>query len=137
MEQVFLNLLINSIHAIKPKGSGKIVISVRNYNKHLEVRFLDNGIGMDDDVKEKIFDPFFTTKGAWARDSIDISGTGLGLSIVHSIVKQHDGTITAKSKKDKGTTFIFSTHDDRLLTRVKRKIHLHDGKINEDTRGES
>ena len=45
--------------------------------------------------------------------------------------------IMRETNQDKGTTFIFSTHDDRLLTRVKRKIHLHDGKINEDTRGES
>lgn len=108
MEQVFLNMLINSIHAIKPKGKGKIVISVKDVYRNLEIRFSDNGIGMDKTTKDKIFDPFYTTKGAWAKDSLGISGTGLGLSIVHSIIKQHNGTITSKSTKNKGTTFIIN-----------------------------
>ncbi len=108
MEQVFLNLLINSMHAIKPKGKGKIVITVKDVYKNLEIRFSDNGIGMDKAAKDKIFDPFYTTKGAWAKDSLGISGTGLGLSIVHSIIKQHNGTITSKSTKNKGTTFIIN-----------------------------
>ncbi|MBN2040898.1 MAG: PAS domain S-box protein [Spirochaetes bacterium] len=106
MEQVFLNLLINSIHAVKPKGEGKIVIMTKESGNKIEVHFSDTGIGMDKDSKEKIFDPFYTTKGAWARDSHGVSGTGLGLSIVHSIIKQHNGSITAKSTKNRGTTFV-------------------------------
>jgi PAS domain S-box-containing protein len=106
MEQVFLNLLINAIHAVRPKGRGKIVITAADVNGEMEVRFSDNGIGMDKEVKTKVFDPFFTTKGAWAKDGLGISGTGLGLSISHSIIKQHNGTIIVKTQKNKGTTFI-------------------------------
>ncbi|MFH0976738.1 MAG: PAS domain S-box protein [Spirochaetota bacterium] len=106
MEQVFLNLLINSIHAIKPKGRGEILIATADVKGEMEIRFSDNGTGMDKETKAKVFDPFFTTKGAWAKDGMGISGTGLGLSIAHSIIKQHNGTITVKSQKNKGTTFI-------------------------------
>ncbi|MBN2402224.1 MAG: PAS domain S-box protein [Spirochaetes bacterium] len=121
MEQVFLNLLINSIHAIKPKSRGKIVITTADINGEVEIRFSDNGIGMDKEVKSKVFDPFFTTKGAWAKDGLGISGTGLGLPITHSIIKQHNGTITVKSQKNKGTTFIISLPID-ISSRVAEEI---------------
>ncbi len=112
MEQVFLNMLINAIHAIKPKGRGKILVAVVDVDDGLEIRFSDNGIGMDKETKTKVFDPFFTTKGAWAKDGLGISGTGLGLSITHSIIKQHNGTISVKSQKNKGTTFIITLPAD-------------------------
>ena len=62
----------------------------------LEIR--DNGIGMDEETQAHIFEPFFTSKDA-------NKGTGLGLSISHSIVHNHNGLITCKSKEKEGTTF--------------------------------
>ncbi|MCU0821889.1 MAG: ATP-binding protein, partial [Spirochaetes bacterium] len=108
MEQVFLNLLINSIHAIKPKGKGAIKISVKSSDNRIKVSFADTGIGMDEKTRLKIFDPFFSTKGAWANDGLGIPGTGLGLSVSHAIIKKHNGTIHVKSTKGRGTTFIIT-----------------------------
>ncbi len=108
MEQVFLNLLINAIHAIKPRGKGTIKITVKDAENRVRISFSDTGIGMDESTRLKIFDPFFSTKGAWANDGLGIPGTGLGLSVSHAIIKKHNGTIHVKSTKGKGTSFIIT-----------------------------
>ncbi|MBN2402230.1 MAG: response regulator [Spirochaetes bacterium] len=105
MEQAILNLLINSMHAIKPKGKGKISITVRDLENSIEIIFQDTGIGMSQETQEKIFDPFFTTKGAYSKDEHDISGTGLGLSVTNAIINQHHGSISVGSEVNIGTTF--------------------------------
>ncbi|MFH0974976.1 MAG: response regulator [Spirochaetota bacterium] len=105
MEQVFLNLLINSMHAIKPKVKGKITISVCDRDNFVEIIFKDTGIGMDPETQARVFEPFFTTKGAYAKDEQEISGTGLGLSVTNAIIKQHHGFISVESEENKGTTF--------------------------------
>jgi PAS domain S-box-containing protein len=107
MQQVFLNLLINAIHAIKHKGGeNTIIITALDKDRQLEIRFSDTGCGMSRETMNKIFDPFFSTKGAWAKDNLGITGTGLGLSVTHAIIKQHNGTISVESEEGKGTTFI-------------------------------
>lgn len=106
LEQVFLNLLINSIHAIKPRGKGTIRISVKDTPNSIRIVFSDDGIGMDEETRLKIFDPFFSTKGAWSNDGLGIPGTGLGLSVSHTLIKKHKGSIEVKSTRDKGTSFI-------------------------------
>ena len=96
IEEVFLNILSNSIEAIPDKG--EIKITTQRDKKNLIVEISDNGIGMSDDIKEKIFDPFFTTKDVG-------EGTGLGLSISYKIIKSHGGEIEVESNSGKGTTF--------------------------------
>jgi signal transduction histidine kinase len=95
--QVFLNLLTNSIQAIKP-NEGKIIITAgtKSDSQEIEVIIEDSGIGMSEDILAKIFDPFYTTK--------DVGfGTGLGLSIVYNIIKEHQGSIYFTSKPSQGT----------------------------------
>lgn len=98
IHQVLWNLLINSLEAM-PEG-GRIKIMVRKTNVFLrdavEIVISDTGTGVPVHALDKIFEPFYTTK---------TEGTGLGLSVVQRIIDDHGGTIDARSKKDKGTTF--------------------------------
>ncbi|KKO21087.1 MAG: PAS domain S-box protein [Candidatus Brocadia sp.] len=98
IHQVLWNLLINSLEAM-PAG-GQIRVMARKANVFLrdavEIVISDTGIGIPVHELDKIFEPFYTTK---------TEGTGLGLSVVQRIIDDHGGTIYAKSKKDKGTTF--------------------------------
>ena len=95
LREVFVNLIVNAVDAM-PKG-GSLAISCRRDNARLQLKFIDDGMGMPEDVRQKIFEPFFSTKGA--------HGTGLGLSVSYSIIERHEGTISVSSEQDKGTTF--------------------------------
>jgi two-component system NtrC family sensor kinase len=100
INQVFLNLLINALHAIQDKGEGIGEIVVRtwsdDYNAFVSVS--DNGCGIAPENMTKICNAFFTTKEVGR-------GTGLGLSISTGIVRKHGGEITAKSELGVGSTF--------------------------------
>jgi signal transduction histidine kinase len=96
LQQVFLNLLINSRDAM-PKG-GVIAVSTEVQEGFVVTRFSDTGVGVEQENLEKIFSPFFTTKGAG-------KGTGLGLAICNKIVGQHGGTISVESQVNQGTVF--------------------------------
>ena len=104
--QVILNMIINSAHAIAEKSGegserkGSIGVSTRRDGDFVEIRISDDGSGIREEIRSKIFDPFFTTKDVG-------KGTGQGLAISHSvIVKKHGGTIDFESKLGEGTTFI-------------------------------
>ncbi len=103
INQVFMNILNNSIHALAEKKDGKQenIIAIKTYseNNNAIIRIKDNGCGIPDKIKDKIFDPFFSTKAVG-------SGTGLGLSIVYNIIKSHNGAIIVESGQGKGTEFI-------------------------------
>lgn len=84
--QVFLNLIMNAIQAVSGKGTVILQTNILAAQNQVEIKVIDDGPGIPDDYRKCIFDPFFTTKDR---------GTGLGLSICHSIVEQHNGSITA------------------------------------------
>ncbi len=96
MQQVFLNIMLNSIDAMT--NGGDLSITAKENGSFVEVTISDTGSGIEESAVSKIFDPFFTTKPMG-------KGTGLGLSICYGIIKEHHGTITVKSKKREGTTF--------------------------------
>lgn len=94
IEQVFLNIINNSVDAILETGrAGKLKIRVFCENGHVCTQFSDDGPGMKD--PKRIFDPFYTTKSVG-------KGTGLGLSICYGIVKEHAGDITAHNGAEGG-----------------------------------
>ncbi len=99
LEQVFINLITNSIQAIPEEKPGIIDISViTNSASDIDVTIKDNGAGIPAGVLANIYDPFFTTKSS-------SGGTGLGLSICQAIISQHGGKITCESRPDEGTSF--------------------------------
>jgi PAS domain S-box-containing protein len=94
IEQVFLNIINNSVDAIMETGrSGKLKIRISCQGGHICTQFTDDGPGIKD--PKRIFDPFYTTKSVG-------KGTGLGLSICYGIVKEHGGDITANNAPDGG-----------------------------------
>jgi signal transduction histidine kinase len=101
LNQVFMNILSNSIFAINQKWvnetGGVINIKTENIDGRFVISFTDNGIGMSEDVLNRIYEPFYTTKPVGA-------GTGLGMSIVYKTIELHKGKITIDSKLNQGTT---------------------------------
>jgi PAS domain S-box-containing protein len=95
LREVFVNLIVNSVDAM-PRG-GSLLVTCRRKNGRLELHFVDNGMGMPEDVRQKIFEPFFSTKGA--------HGTGLGLSVSYSIIERHSGSISVVSEPGSGANF--------------------------------
>ncbi|MBI3392148.1 MAG: PAS domain S-box protein [Nitrospirae bacterium] len=96
LNQVFLNLLINSAQAIDKDGV--IRVGTRAAGDAVTVTISDNGCGMPAHVKARIFEPFFTTKPPG-------KGTGLGLSITYGIIEKHGGRIEVESEPGRGTAF--------------------------------
>jgi signal transduction histidine kinase len=95
IQEVMLNLMINSISAINKKGLITINLSEKD-KRVLEIILSDDGMGIKKDHLPQIFHPFFTTKNR---------GTGLGLSICKKIIEAHEGSIDVESKEEEGTTF--------------------------------
>ncbi|MCX9025909.1 MAG: ATP-binding protein [Candidatus Methanoperedens sp.] len=96
IQQVIMNILMNSVQAITTNG--EIMIKTTAERDTIEISITDNGCGIPQDNIRKIFDPFFTTKNPG-------EGTGLGLSICYGIIKNHNGSIDMKSEVGKGTSF--------------------------------
>jgi len=99
LQQVILNVVNNAHHAMM-EVSGRprrLVIVTRRTDGVLRASFADTGTGIAQDRLESIFDPFFTTKKSG-------KGTGLGLSVSRSIIKEHQGSMSAESVLGEGTT---------------------------------
>jgi signal transduction histidine kinase len=99
IQQVFINLIMNAIHAIQEGGSINIRSSLHRIDgrQFVDIEVNDTGLGIAPEIIDKIFDPFFSTK----KDT----GTGLGLSIAKDIIKRHGGDIWVASDPGSGTTF--------------------------------
>lgn len=95
LHQVFVNLLLNSIHAIEG-NDGKITITTKYENNDLIFEITDTGHGIEKGDLQKIFEPFFSTKEG---------GSGLGLPISLRIIQAHNGTITVNSVHKEGCVF--------------------------------
>jgi signal transduction histidine kinase len=98
VHQVFLNLLLNAIHASPAGGKVRVRVFPDPAEEALCVEVTDSGPGIPKDHLDRIFDPFFTTKGP-------DQGTGLGLMICHRLVADHEGSIEVSSREGQGASF--------------------------------
>ena len=98
LQQVLLNLFMNSIQAMEDGGELRVVLDRSESLDEARIDVIDTGPGIPEDIKGQIFDPFFTTK----KDGV---GTGLGLSVSYSIVAKNGGRMTVASEPDEGTCF--------------------------------
>ena len=99
LQQVFMNLMLNAIEAMKLNG-GELTISSRlNSEGQVIVSISDTGVGLPMESTEKIFEAFQTTKP---------QGTGMGLAITRSILESHGGRVWATRNQDAGATFHFT-----------------------------
>lgn len=138
IQQVFMNLCSNAIHAIGNK-EGQIIITQKlihidgnnsdiktklSYGKYIHISVTDNGSGIDKKTIDKVFDPFFTTKEVG-------KGTGLGLSVVHGIITNYNGDIVFESTPGKGTTINiylpFAKHTSVLKKQQNDSPAIKDG----------
>jgi signal transduction histidine kinase len=109
LQQVFLNLYSNALHALPDGGLIHIGVEItdegdrlprfKNGAARMRITFEDNGAGIAREHLDRVFDPFFTTK--------DIGeGTGLGLSVIYGIIKDHGGDIRVESEQGQFSRFI-------------------------------
>ncbi len=109
IQQVFINISINAIQAMKDggdlkilselisSGSPEMIPDILDERKEwIKISFEDTGPGISDEDMSKIFNPFFTKKG---------KGTGLGLSISQRIIEEHGGKIIVSNREKKGSDF--------------------------------
>lgn len=93
VKQVFLNILKNALEAL-PFG-GEVIVRLDVVDRYQRIRFIDNGVGMTEEVKQRIGQPFHTTR----RD-----GNGLGMMMVDKIVASHEGRLVVSSELGIGTS---------------------------------
>lgn len=125
LHQVFLNLVLNAIDAMKDISTGaKLVVRaeydrmVLRRNGHepqpdadcVRISLSDSGVGISSESLERIFTPFYTTKD---------DGTGLGLAVVHGIVTEHGGSIYVESEPGEGSTFVITLPSAKVMSGVK------------------
>ncbi len=98
IKQVFINLMMNAIHAVGKKGKIAISTAYEAPKNQVRIKIADTGYGIEKKNLTKIFDPFFTTKPTG-------EGTGLGLAVSYGIIKNHGGEILVESEPGRGAEF--------------------------------
>lgn len=96
IEQVLINLINNSIHALQGRNNPTIKISCTVENDKTILILSDNGKGIEEEILNQVFIPFFTTKK---------NGSGIGLSLSKNILKKHGGNLLVNSEPGAYTTF--------------------------------
>ncbi len=98
LQQVFMNLMLNAIEAMKDSG-GELTVKSHLQGGQLQFSVSDTGVGLPTEKIEQIFSAFFTTKP---------QGSGMGLAISRTIVESHSGRLWATANDGRGATFHFT-----------------------------
>jgi len=97
IQQVLINIIKNSIHALHDTPDRKIWIVGRSNEMEVQISVRDNGCGIDKENMENIFIPFYSTRK---------EGSGIGLSLAKQIMRLHNGRLSVKSEPGKGAEFV-------------------------------
>jgi signal transduction histidine kinase/CheY-like chemotaxis protein len=108
LKEAVCNVILNSVDAL-PEG-GNIWIKTWIERGKIALQIRDDGVGMDENVKNKLFFPFFTTKGK--------KGVGMGLAVVYGILFRHQADIGVESTPGNGATFIFKFNLSEVISQV-------------------
>jgi two-component system NtrC family sensor kinase len=98
LQQVLLNLFMNSIQAMDDGGELRVVLARTAAGDEARIDVIDTGPGIPPEIRDQIFDPFFTTK----KEGV---GTGLGLSVSYNIISKNGGRMEVESEPGTGTCF--------------------------------
>jgi PAS domain S-box-containing protein len=98
LQQVFMNLMLNAIEAMKDSG-GELTVKSELQDGQLQFSVSDTGVGLPTEGVDQMFSAFFTTKP---------QGSGMGLAISRSIVESHGGQLWASANSEAGATFHFT-----------------------------
>jgi signal transduction histidine kinase len=98
LQQVFMNLMLNAIEAMKDSG-GELTVKSELQDGQIEFSVSDTGVGLPAEQMDQIFSAFYTTKP---------QGSGMGLAISRSIVESHGGRLWATANDGRGATFHFT-----------------------------
>jgi len=96
IEQVLINLINNSIHALQGRVAPKITLNYNVLQDKKVILLTDNGMGIEEKIMSQVFIPFYTTKK---------NGSGIGLSLSKNILKKHGGNLLVSSEVGKYTSF--------------------------------
>lgn len=96
MEQVLINLITNSIHALNNRAEKRISLAAYRIDKTIIIEVTDTGVGIPPKELKEIFVPFFSTRK---------NGSGIGLSLAKQVITLHNGSITVSSTPNRGTSF--------------------------------
>jgi signal transduction histidine kinase len=96
LKQAVINVVQNGAQAM-PEG-GRLDLILETDRRTAELRILDEGVGIPEEIREKIFDLYFTTKS---------EGSGIGLAMTYRILQLHHGSVEVQSRRDRGTEFNF------------------------------
>jgi len=110
LSQVFLNIILNCIDAVPPKG--EVIIETIKLAEGITVSVKDNGPGIPDELKDKIFGAFYSTKE---------DGTGLGLSISKRIVESYGGKLTLSDAETGGACFTVFLPKQNAESTIKKE----------------
>jgi len=108
VRSLLVNLLENSLDACRTdnkKDGHQVTLRVKGFPDHIQFEVQDNGIGMDQETREKVFSLFFSSKGT--------EGTGLGLFVANRIARAHGGSIELESEVGVGTKFVVELRRER------------------------
>lgn len=107
INNVLLALITNAVYAVvrrhqRDNHEARVTLALKKIGEnHIEIRVVDNGIGIEDTIIDKVFDPFFTTKPT-------SEASGVGLYLAREVIQDHNGTITIKSVKDEYTEILIN-----------------------------